>query len=126
MDQYQALGVSRELREAGYALMCVAFPLSDCRMETVEEDEIYELQFGEAFSQWVRVSRCLSTLCHAPLPKHAPIGSVIPSLAHSLTHLHAHYLVCCLPLPEMPQATNPEAPTIERDDFALEIANMDE
>lgn len=55
MDQYQALGVSRELREAGYALMCVAFPLSDCRLETVEEDEVYELQFGRAFDRQVRL-----------------------------------------------------------------------
>mmetsp|Transcript_27361 Transcript_27361/g.68745 ORF Transcript_27361/g.68745 Transcript_27361/m.68745 type:complete len:323 (-) Transcript_27361:71-1039(-) len=75
VDQYQALGVSRELREAGYALMCVAFPLSDCRLETVEEDEVYELQFGRAFDR---------------------------------------------------QATDPNAASIERDDFALEIANMDE
>lgn len=62
MDQYQALGVSRELREAGYALMCVAFPLSDCKMETVEEDEVYEMQFGEAFSQWVSWSSGSSML----------------------------------------------------------------
>jgi len=55
VDQYQALGVSRELREAGYALMCVAFPLSDCRLETVEEDEVYELQFGRAFDRQVRL-----------------------------------------------------------------------
>ncbi len=53
MDQTQALGVSKELREAGYALMCVAFPLTDCRMETVEEDEVYELQFGESFGRYV-------------------------------------------------------------------------
>ena len=35
--QYQALGVSRSLREEGYALMCVAFPLSDVELETVAE-----------------------------------------------------------------------------------------
>mmetsp|Transcript_12523 Transcript_12523/g.35187 ORF Transcript_12523/g.35187 Transcript_12523/m.35187 type:complete len:331 (-) Transcript_12523:45-1037(-) len=75
VEQYQALGVSRELREKGYALMCVAYPLTDCRMETVPEDEVYELQFGKAFAK---------------------------------------------------QATDPSAATIERDDFAIEIANMDE
>jgi hypothetical protein len=53
VEQYQALGVSRALREAGYALMCVAYPLSDCRLETVEEDEVYDLQFGQAFRDQV-------------------------------------------------------------------------
>lgn len=62
VDQYQALGVSRELRERGYALMCVAFPLTDCRMETVPEDEVYDLQFGSAFAAQVR-SRPPSPSC---------------------------------------------------------------
>jgi ferredoxin len=49
--QYQALGVSKQLREDGYALMCVAFPLSDVQLETIPEDEIYELQFGKYFTE---------------------------------------------------------------------------
>lgn len=73
--QPQALGISEELRERGYALMCVAFPRSDCVIETVEEDEVYDLQFGRYFEAL---------------------------------------------------ATDPAAPSIERDDFALEFANMDE
>jgi hypothetical protein len=28
--------------------MCVGYPLTDCVLETVPEDEIYNLQFGEA------------------------------------------------------------------------------
>uniref|UniRef100_A0A061RBV1 Ferredoxin n=1 Tax=Tetraselmis sp. GSL018 TaxID=582737 RepID=A0A061RBV1_9CHLO len=75
VHQYQALGISRELRDKGYALMCVGYPVTDCRLETVTEDEVYELQFGRAFQQ---------------------------------------------------QALDPASPAIERDDFALEIANMDE
>jgi len=73
--QPQALGVSEELRKQGYALMCVGFPESDCVLQTVPEDEVYDLQFGRYFAA---------------------------------------------------QALDPTAPTIERDDFALEIAQMDE
>ncbi|PNH12374.1 Ferredoxin-A [Tetrabaena socialis] len=73
--QPEALGISQELREQGYALMCVGFPTSDAVMETVSEDEIYELQFGKYFAA---------------------------------------------------QALDPDLPSVARDDFALEIANMDE
>jgi ferredoxin len=68
--------VSAGLREAGYALMCVGYPRSDLVLETVPEDEVYDLQFGRSFAE---------------------------------------------------QAIDPSNPaSIERDDFALEIANMDE
>jgi len=59
----------------GYALMCVGFPLSDLVLETVPEDEAYELQFGAAFAQY---------------------------------------------------GSDPDAPSVERDDFALELAMLDE
>lgn len=72
----QSLGISAELREAGFGLMCVGFPRSDLVLETVEEDEVYDLQFGASFAEM----------------------AVDPN--------------------------NTE--TIERDDWALEIANMDE
>ena len=72
----QALGVSQELKERGFALMCVGYPRSDLVLETVGDDEVYDLQFGESFAQ---------------------------------------------------QATDPkQRHSISRDDFALEIANMDE
>ena len=73
--ELQSLGVSRELRKAGYALMCVGFPRSDLVLETVEEDEVYDLQFGRSFAE---------------------------------------------------QAVDPRNLSVQRDDFALEIANMDE
>ena len=72
----QSLGVSKELKDQGYALMCVAYPQSDAVLQTVEEDEVYDLQFGKAFAE-----RAL-------------------------------------------QKGNRDA--VERDDFALEMANMDE
>ena len=72
----QSLGISRELREAGYALMCVGYPRSDLVLETVPEDEVYDMQFGKHFAE---------------------------------------------------MATNPHnVDYVERDDFAVEIANMDE
>ncbi|CAL8464925.1 g4460 [Coccomyxa elongata] len=76
MYQPQSLGLSAELREAGFGLMCVGFPRSELVLETVEEDEVYDMQFGRSFAE---------------------------------------------------QAVDPNNPeTIERDDWALEIANMDE
>lgn len=51
MYQPHSLGVSKELRERGYALMCVGFPLTDLVLETVPEDEVYDLQFGNYFEQ---------------------------------------------------------------------------
>ena len=51
MYQPYSLGVSKELRERGYALMCVGFPLTDLELETVPEDEVYDLQFGQFFAE---------------------------------------------------------------------------
>jgi ferredoxin len=76
MYQPESLGISSELRSQGYGLMCVGYPLTDLVLETVPEDEVYELQFGEAFA----------TKALDPRDKES----------------------------------------IERDDFALSIANMDE
>ena len=76
MSQPEALGISKELKEQGFALMCVGYPKSDLVLETVEDDEIYDMQFGQAFSE---------------------------------------------------QAIDPKNKKfVERDDFALEVANMDE
>lgn len=57
-------------------MMCVGFPKTDLVLETVAEDEVYDLQFGRSFEE---------------------------------------------------RAVNPfNKDAVERDDFALEIANMDE
>jgi ferredoxin len=73
--QPEALGVSDELKRAGYALMCVAYPETDVVLETVAEDAVYDLQFGRYFAA---------------------------------------------------QALDKNAQSVERDDFAIEIAMGDE
>lgn len=73
--QPQALGISKGLKEQGYALMCVGYPEADTVLETVEEDELYQKQFGNSFAE---------------------------------------------------MATDKNSIFIERDDFALELAEMDE
>ncbi|MBW4653654.1 MAG: 2Fe-2S iron-sulfur cluster binding domain-containing protein [Kaiparowitsia implicata GSE-PSE-MK54-09C] len=52
-DLYQpeAMGLSPELRARGYALLCVSYPLSNLEVETQDEDEVYELQFGQYFGK---------------------------------------------------------------------------
>jgi len=75
LDQPQALGVSAKLKEEGYALMCVAYPRTELVVETQDPDEVYMMQFGEAFES---------------------------------------------------SALDPNGQAIKRDDFALEIADMDE
>ena len=49
--QPEALGISRELKDKNFALMCVGFPQSDVELETVEEDELYMEQFGKPFAE---------------------------------------------------------------------------
>ncbi|MGF1539477.1 MAG: 2Fe-2S iron-sulfur cluster-binding protein [Pleurocapsa sp.] len=47
--QPEAMGLSPKLKEQGYALLCVSYARSDLEVETQEEDEVYELQFGRYF-----------------------------------------------------------------------------
>jgi len=49
--QPEAMGLSPKLREQGYALLCVSYPRSDLEVETQDEDEVYELQFGQHFGK---------------------------------------------------------------------------
>lgn len=51
LDQPEAMGLSPKLREQGYALLCVSYPCSDLKVETQDEDEVYELQFGRYFGK---------------------------------------------------------------------------
>jgi ferredoxin len=49
--QPEAIGLSPELRRQGYALLCVSYARSDLEVETQDEDEVYELQFGRYFGR---------------------------------------------------------------------------
>lgn len=49
--QPEAMGLSGELQKQGYALLCVSYPRSDLEVETQDEDEVYELQFGRYFAK---------------------------------------------------------------------------
>lgn len=49
--QPEAMGLSQKLKERGYALLCVSYPRSDLEVETQDEDEVYELQFGRYFGK---------------------------------------------------------------------------
>jgi ferredoxin len=49
--QPEAMGLSPELRDRGYALLCVSYARSDMEVETQDEDEVYELQFGRYFAR---------------------------------------------------------------------------
>ena len=51
IDQSEALGLSRELRSRGYGLLCVARATGPLEVETQDEDEVYELQFGRHFGR---------------------------------------------------------------------------
>jgi ferredoxin len=40
------MGISPELQAEGYALLCVAYPRSDLKLETEKEEIVYQRQFG--------------------------------------------------------------------------------
>jgi ferredoxin len=47
VEQGEGMGISPELQAKGYALLCVAYPRSDLKIETEKEDIVYHLQFGQ-------------------------------------------------------------------------------
>lgn len=47
VSQEDGMGVSQELQDKGYALLCVAYPTSNIKLETEKEDEVYQAQFGQ-------------------------------------------------------------------------------
>lgn len=47
VDQSDGMGVSPELQEEGYVLLCVAYPRSDLKIESEKEDIVYQRQFGQ-------------------------------------------------------------------------------
>lgn len=46
VSQTDGMGISPDLQAEGYALLCVAYPRSDIKLETGKEDEVYDRQFG--------------------------------------------------------------------------------
>jgi ferredoxin len=51
LHQPEAVGLSLDLQKQGYALLCVSYARSDLEVETQDEDEVYELQFGRHFDK---------------------------------------------------------------------------
>lgn len=47
VEQSDGMGLSPELQSEGYALLCVAYPLSDLKLESGKEDMVYQRQFGK-------------------------------------------------------------------------------
>jgi len=48
VDQTDGMGVSPDLQEEGYVLLCVAYPRSNLKIETEKEDIVYDRQFGKS------------------------------------------------------------------------------
>lgn len=47
VDQADGMGISPDLMAQGYALLCVAYPRSDLKIETEKEEVVYQRQFGQ-------------------------------------------------------------------------------
>ncbi|MEM1395640.1 MAG: 2Fe-2S iron-sulfur cluster-binding protein [Cyanobacteria bacterium P01_H01_bin.150] len=47
VDQTDGMGVNPDLQKEGFALLCVAYPRSDLKIETEQEDAVYDRQFGK-------------------------------------------------------------------------------
>ncbi|MEM9273653.1 MAG: 2Fe-2S iron-sulfur cluster-binding protein [Cyanobacteria bacterium P01_F01_bin.143] len=45
--QTDGMGLSPDLQAEGYALLCVAYPRSDIKLESDKEEEVYGRQFGQ-------------------------------------------------------------------------------
>ena len=47
VHQPDAMGVKEDLRQDGFALLCVSYPRSDLKVMAGQEDALYEAQFGQ-------------------------------------------------------------------------------
>ena len=47
IDQSNGIGLSKQMQKLGYGLLCIATVIGPAEMETQEEDEVYEMQFGK-------------------------------------------------------------------------------
>ena len=47
IDQSQGIGLSKQMQSKGYGLLCIALANGSAELETQDDDEVYELQFGK-------------------------------------------------------------------------------
>ncbi|KGG12448.1 soluble (2Fe-2S) ferredoxin [Prochlorococcus sp. MIT 0601] len=47
LDQSLGIGLSKQMQDYGYALLCIARANGPLEVETQQEDEVYEIQFGK-------------------------------------------------------------------------------
>ncbi|NJL82695.1 MAG: 2Fe-2S iron-sulfur cluster binding domain-containing protein [Chloroflexaceae bacterium] len=47
VDQSNGMGISPQLQQEGFALLCVSYPRSDLVIEAGKEDLVYDRQFGQ-------------------------------------------------------------------------------
>ncbi len=50
LDQSLGIGLSKQMQDKGYALLCIAKAIGPLEVETQMEDEVYEIQFGKYLS----------------------------------------------------------------------------
>ena len=47
MDQTACIGLSKELKDKGFGLLCVSKATGPLECITQDEDEVYQMQFGQ-------------------------------------------------------------------------------
>ncbi len=47
LDQSDGIGLSRNMQKKGYGLLCIAKAIDSVELETQDEDEVYQIQFGK-------------------------------------------------------------------------------
>jgi ferredoxin len=47
VEQSEGMGISPELQDEGYVLLCVAYPRSNLKIESEKEEIVYQRQFGK-------------------------------------------------------------------------------
>ena len=50
IEQSDGIGLSKQMQDKGYALLCIGRVNGPAEIETQEEDEVYEMQFGKYLS----------------------------------------------------------------------------
>lgn len=145
MYQPEALGISEELKEQGYGLMCVGYPLTGARgspphvgrhsrvptgpwlqRATAAHARTQRAQHSKRSmpaAQAPRSTRPCSRCCSALHPRRPPAAADVE--LETVSEDEVYDLQFGLSFERMAlDPTNPNS--VERDDFAIEIANMDE